>query len=124
MKFKWLFSPWVIGGALIVGLFSSVGYARSYLRDRAIDQEIAMLKESQDQLERKKTDLSTLFQKVEGDEYAESHAREQLGLHDVGEKSVVIEPIHGETGIQGTGAIKKESPTNLQKWWHYFFVHE
>lgn len=124
MKLSWLFSPWFVAIALIVGLFSSVGYVRSYMRDRAIEGEIAALKETQVQQERKKTDLSVLFKKVEGNEYAQTHAREQLGLHSPDEKSVVIEPVHGETGAPEKELTKKAIPSNIQKWWQYFFVHE
>jgi len=116
---KWLLSPYVLIISLAISLLAGVGYVRAYLKDRSLEIEIEALKNQQESLERKKMDLTSLFRKVETDEYAREHAREELGMHEVGEKAVVIENVKEETGSQKK---KKEmTKSNPQKWFEYFF---
>lgn len=116
---KWILSPYVLFISLVISLLAGVGYVRAYLKDRALEIEIEALKSQQENLERKKMDLSSLFRKVETDEYAREHAREELGMHEVGEKAVVLENVKEESESQKkTKEVEKSNPV---KWFEYFF---
>lgn len=108
--------------ALALGLLFAFAYVRSYVRDFGIEKEVQILEKKQATLEKNRLELSAMLKKVQNNSFVEAQAREQLGLHKPGEKTVVVK----DTSPENTSEVGEKkniviSLSNPQKWWHYFF---
>lgn len=102
---------------------------------RGIEAEINRLEAEIGKLAKNKNDLNSLLSYVQTDVFVEQEAREKLNLAKAGE-SLVLVP-NADTADTAAGANEpaaptalnqianpKPKPSNLAKWWQYFFEHE
>ncbi len=108
--------------ALTLGLLFAFAYVRSYVRDFGIEKEVRALEVKQATLEKNRLELSAMLKKVQNNSFVEAQAREQLGLHKPGEKTVVVQDSASPSSTDANSPKNIViSLSNSQKWWHYFF---
>jgi|SRR3989344_3562466 len=110
----------------IVLVFISFNLFQSLQINSEVNQEIALLEEDIQILEKDRLELKELIEYFNSTAYIEEKARVDLGLKKEGEKVVIVtnEIKNSAAGslasIDGT-AGKKGPSTNPQKWLKYFF---
>lgn len=118
----------LIIGFILLALIS-VALARELMRKHKVNQEIQLVKEEIDKLERKNKELAALVDYLNTDSFREIQARQSLNLQKEGETAVAItEPAQPNEAIQieedkVAEAVLEEqaSKSNVVKWWEYFF---
>ena len=104
--------------AIVVGAGFSVA---SEVSDRyQLETEISDLKQQVMSLEGRNSQLSDLIGYFESPEYREKEARSKLNLQLPGEHVVVIPPAEGRVESAVAEDVT-EGPSNIVKWWDYFF---
>ncbi len=125
----WRFLRWPAFIALGVVLFFviSISTARETYRAWQVDQQIQGLQSQVDQLESKKMHLVDTIQRLSSDDELDKQARTQLGLRKPGERVIILPEANGHAGgnqdSQGqvSSSSSESTPSNPQKWFHYFF---
>ncbi len=112
---------------LIAALVVSV--AKQIFKKQTIGGEISALEADIGKLEGQKKDLTALLDYVKTDGFIENEARHKLNLAAPGENLVLIpnadsEPTLSAPGLALATAPATVQPSNLIKWWQYFFEHE
>lgn len=103
------------GVIIILFIISSLELINEIGRRNKISNEIKKQKEQIEKLEQQNTDLSSLIQYLNTDNYVESEARKKLNLSKSGESLVVVE------NASTTTAGDQSKASNSSKWWNYFF---
>lgn len=103
--------------AVIIILFivSSLELLNEIGRRNKISYEIKKQRDQIEKLQQQNTDLSSLIQYLNTDNYVESEARKKLNLSKSGESLVVVE------NASTTTAGDQSKVSNSSKWWNYFF---
>lgn len=121
---KMMKSTWFVVAALLMAALFGYGSMRSYIRNYNINKEIASLEKKQQELEKKRSDLSSLLKNIQSNAFAEEQAREQFGLRKPGEKAVVIERDES-VAKEDVARAHDTDISNPERWWKYFFaLHE
>jgi cell division protein FtsB len=113
-------------GFLIV-IYAIFGLSRTIWQSYKIKKQIKSLQVEIEVLEAENAKLSNLISYLKTDTYKEKEARKHLGYQKPGEKVVIIPEI--EEKVQGkkepnedSKDASKETRTNYQKWWDFFFT--
>lgn len=117
----------VIGFVLLALI--SVALTKELMRKHQVNQEIELVKEEIERLERRNEELQALVEYLNTDSFKEIQARQSLNLQKEGETAVAItepvrEPVIEEQVIDKAEEAQKEAlagKSNIVKWWEYFF---
>lgn len=116
------------GIVLVVLIFVLISVGRSVMKNYAISQRIAELKQENVRLDQEKSYLNNLIAYYKTDTFKELKAREELGFKRPGEfvLSVPVEEDDREESdknsfIAPIEPIQKPLP-NYVKWYNYFFL--
>jgi cell division protein FtsB len=103
--------------AVIIILFivSSLELLNEIGRRNKISYEIKKQRDQIEKLQQQNTDLSSLIQYLNTDNYVESEARKKLNLSKSGESLVVVE------NASTTAFNDDNKIPNSLRWWNYFF---
>lgn len=113
----------VIG--VVILIFASINFVRSWKQNRVINQEINDLEQEIYSLEKNNLQLSELIKYLNSTAYIEERARTALGLKKEGEKTIIIPDlqINATSEFSFASADKKaKTISNPKKWWQYFFA--
>ena len=113
---KWLGSPLVIIGLILVLLSFTALEIIQWRKRRQIQVEIDHIVQQQREYQQKNQDLEDSLSLLNSKNYVERMAREQLNLKKEGEIVINFPP-----PLPPAAASVQVSGTNPQKWWHYFF---
>jgi cell division protein FtsB len=114
----------------------SVAYARGYVRQAAIEQELARLEEERELLQKENAAISDWSESLQTQFFLEGEGRRKLGLAKEGERLVILsdeegddssQPFESEEGDKGLEAAAETTPLaqqNFSLWWQYFFGGE
>ncbi len=110
---------------LVVFALVGWGFSGEYIRNREAQQEVDRLKAQADELEAKNTEIADLGKKFSTSEMLEREARLKLNLRKPGEEVVVVQAGPGGSGagnpVPARASGKAPPPSNLARWWQYFF---
>ncbi len=121
---------------LLIGLLVLLSFplTKSYRQKRSIDREIAGLKEEAQALEHKNSNLKSVIEYMQSEQFVEKEARTKLNYQKPGESVVVIEGRPGEAPAttqakpffevpaEPTKAAEPQAVVNARKWLDYFFA--
>jgi cell division protein FtsB len=117
----------LIIGFILLALIS-VALTKELMRKHKVNQEIELVKEEIDRLERKNEELAALVDYLNTDSFKEIQARQSLNLQKEGETAVAItdpaDPAQAVEDIDRVEVAEEEaqkSKSNIVKWWEYFF---
>lgn len=117
-------SSWLFAIVLVLlGLFS-VALFREMMRKMEIQDEIKALEDQVGELDSKNTELESMIQYFQTEEFVEKEAREKLGFKKAGETVVAVPtntPFVGAAGGANKPSTTAVAPTNWQLWRDYFF---
>lgn len=118
---RFFLSPLFLAIAFPLAILLVVAYARSYVSNYYIHQEIEDLESQISQLETKKLESIGLLEYVLSDDFVEEKARTELNLRKPGENVIII----SDSVSSDVAAATREPPTrqyipNPIKWWYYF----
>lgn len=120
----------LIGLLLLVAI--SIPLAKNLSRRHKIDNEIALLDNEINDIEKKNTDLQKLIKYLESDQFTEEQARLNLGLKKEGESVVVVKNdslssnnqerlVNNQIfNIPGLEKSKSKPISNPALWWSLF----
>ena len=99
------------------------------MRKHQVNQEIQMVKEEIEQLERRNNELSALVEYLDTESFKEIQARQSLNLQKEGETAVAIKEAHKVPDTEAENSNKaleaekeaQSKKSNIVKWWEYFF---
>lgn len=110
---------------LIAALGVSLG--KQIFKKQSIGGEIGKLEADIGKLEKQKNDLTALLDYVKTDGFVEAEARNKLNLAKPGENLVLIPAGDSDPAAPpeaaASGPTPASRPSNLVKWWQYFFEH-
>ena len=107
--------------ALLILLFVAMPAVKNYLRQKALDREIAEVQTEISKYENSNKDLKEMVRYLESNQSVEERGRVNLGLKKQNEKVIIISranKIENDGTATGTELDKLSNP---QKWWRYFF---
>jgi len=107
--------------ALIVLFFVGLPTIKNYLKQEALDREIADVKMEIAEYEDKNSDLKNMLRYLESDQAVEERGRLNLGLKKEGEKVIVISRVDKTESNPVSANNSLDQLSNPQKWWRYFF---
>lgn len=113
--------------AAILSIVFLTGFAKAFLKDRSIKQEILALEQEKERLEKSKLRILDAIEDFRGGSFIEKEAREKFGLQKPGEKVAVViddnKTIRGDTfTAEFRQAGNRKEIGNLGRWWDYFFA--
>lgn len=124
---NWLYSRWFLAGSIVLLVFLSISFARVWYAQHQVASEIDSLKQEAAELEHKKIETLDALKFAQTKEFVEEKARTELGLAEPGENVTIIATsapitgINGQSGQSNSDMLKLANPSNLAKWWAYFF---
>ncbi len=117
-------------------IFAIIIEFNQFRQKYAVQKEIDSLSAQAQSLQKNNNDLQSFIAYLKTDEYKQKAAREQLNMKKDGEvvysfakpaasTQVSANTPSGETSMAdaNTNSSSSSQPSNLQKWWNYFFVH-
>ncbi|HNV96773.1 MAG TPA: septum formation initiator family protein [bacterium] len=107
---------------LVFSIYLATNLYKDLQQRQRVKQEIKNLQNQINEVDKQNSDLKNLIGYFETDEYAESFAREKLGLKKPGEKIIIL-PKQEE--IENNSSINEEKSRiygNMRLWWDYFFA--
>ncbi len=120
-KNKWL-NKVIFIFLLLVLIFIILNLVKSLQKKNQITEEITLLQNEIQNLEKQNLELKELIEYFNSDAYIEERARISLGLKKQGEKVIILpEARGGKENEYKTGEKNVLAKTNPQKWWDYFF---
>lgn len=115
----------VLVANLVIFAVVGWGFSGEYIRNREVQREVDRLKAQADELEAKNTEIADLGKRYSTNEMLEREARLKLNLRKPGEEVVVVQagPGRADAGqpVPARAVGKAEPPSNLGRWWQYFF---
>lgn len=99
----------------------SVLLGRELVKKYQIDKEIKQLEREITALESKNKEINELIDYLKSAEYRERQARSLLNLQKPGEFAVALPNPEGQDQENVKLKESKDSRSNLEKWWEYFF---
>lgn len=120
---------------LLVGLLVLLAFplTRSLRQKRSVEREIQGLEEQASALEHKNSNLKSVIEYMQSDQFVEKEARTKLNYQKPGETVVVVEGRPGEAPVtppaspffdvppEPTHAAVPQAEVNARKWADYFF---
>ncbi len=120
---------------LLVGLLALLAFplTKSFRQKRSIEREIKGLEEQALALEHKNSNLKSVIEYMQSDQFVEKEARTKLNYQKPGETVVVVEGRPGEMPAttpaspffdpppEPTQAAVPQAVVNARKWADYFF---
>jgi cell division protein FtsB len=111
---------------MVVLIFVSIALGKEIYRRYQINQEINVVKQEIEELERKNHEMQALVDYLNTDSFKEIQARQNLGLQKEGEVAVAVEPglPADDEDLSSTfeSSENTEEISNGKKWWKYFFA--
>lgn len=120
---------------LLTGLLVLLSFplTRNYRQKRSIEREIKGLEEEAKALEHKNSNLKSVIEYMQSDQFVEKEARTKLNYQKPGESVVVVEGRPGQSATTPTDPLFFDVPpvptattppqavVNARKWLDYFF---
>ncbi len=116
-----------LGLGVVFLIFFIFAFGREFFRNYEISREIQKLEKQASDLESSNAELASFANKLNTLEFLEKEARLKFGLKKDGEEAVIIVSGQGYGSVIKntlTGKMEKKEPTNIQKWWAYFFGYQ
>lgn len=118
----------LIIGFVLLALIS-VALTKELMRKHQVNQEIQIVKEEIEQLERRNNELSSLVEYLDTESFKEIQARQSLNLQKEGETAVAITEAQRAPDSESENINKaleadreaQKKKSNIVKWWEYFF---
>lgn len=118
----------LIIGFVLLALIS-VALTKELMRKHQVNQEIQIVKEEIEQLERRNNELSSLVEYLDTESFKEIQARQSLNLQKEGETAVAITEAQRAPDSESEDIDKaleadreaQKKKSNIVKWWEYFF---
>jgi len=113
-------SPLFLVCTLVVSFLFLFAFARNYVEDYNIRNEITSLKQEVKALETKKIESLSILEYVMSDNFVEEKARKELNLKKPGENLVVIKNSLENENLEVDEAVEEKGLSKPVKWWYYF----
>ena len=113
-----LSSKIAICGALVLLLFLSDLKYKQYKAQTEIEKQKQSLQAQADALQKKNDDLNQSLQYLNSASFKERIARQDLGLKKQDETVYSF----GDAPAPSAPSQEQPKPSNIQKWWNYFFT--
>lgn len=117
---SWYFFPLILICIIILGGI----FLNKYDENKAVDNDLEMLKKQIEELEKSNDDLTSLINYFDSNFFVEKEAREKMGLKKEGEKVVVVKEkeYNSISSSNQDNTLDKQGSEFLPLvWWDYFF---
>ena len=100
---KFFNSTFFLFGVIIMAIFVTISYVRTYYQDYQIRRDIIKLQENERNLQAKKSELLEILHYTKSTSFIEEKARTDLNMAKIGEKMAIINT--GNTSAESYGQV-------------------